>query len=106
MKKPFQSSPATARVEDWLSKFPFDYAWRQKYKIPFGSPQHRQMDFFDMKFDLSEGDYIEYLVSLKKYAEHYENQLLKKQVLIEDKEKQNEQDFDDLDLDEFNETES
>lgn len=32
--------------------FPFDYWWRKKYKIPFGSQAHREMNFIDM--------YIEY----------------------------------------------
>ena len=32
--------------------FPFDDWWRKKYKIPFGSQAHREMNFIDM--------YIEY----------------------------------------------
>ncbi len=32
--------------------FLFDYWWRKKYKIPFGSQAHREMNFIDM--------YIEY----------------------------------------------
>ena len=32
--------------------FPFDYWWRKKYNIPFGSQAHREMNFIDM--------YVEY----------------------------------------------
>lgn len=32
--------------------FPFDYYWRKKYHVPFGSAAHREMSFIDM--------YIEY----------------------------------------------
>ena len=32
--------------------FPFDYWWRKKYHVPFGSAAHREMSFIDM--------YIEY----------------------------------------------
>lgn len=32
--------------------FPFDYWWRKKYRVPFGSAAHREMSFVDM--------YIEY----------------------------------------------
>lgn len=32
--------------------FPFDYWWRKKYNVPFGSAAHREMSFIDM--------YIEY----------------------------------------------
>lgn len=32
--------------------FPFDYWWRKKYNVPFGSQAHREMNFIDM--------YVEY----------------------------------------------
>ena len=28
--------------------FPFDFWWRKKYHIPFGSAAHREMSFIDM----------------------------------------------------------
>lgn len=40
-------------------EFPFDYWWRKKYNIPFGSQAHREMNFIDM------------------YIEHQEELLLK-----------------------------
>lgn len=46
--------------------FPFDYWWRKKYKIPFGSQAHREMNFIDM--------YIEYREEflLNKAIEEYD----------------------------------
>lgn len=41
-------------IIDWNVKYPIDYAWRKKYNIPFGSPEHLTMDFISMKFDLEE----------------------------------------------------
>ena len=35
-------------------KFTFDYWWRKKYNIAFGSPQHREMNFIDMFIEYKE----------------------------------------------------
>lgn len=40
-------------IFDWHS-FPLDYWWRGKYKIPFGSQQHRAMSFIDMLIEYRE----------------------------------------------------
>lgn len=45
------------KVRETLSfwhQFPFEYWWRKKYNIPFGSPQHRQMNLFDMLLEYQE----------------------------------------------------
>lgn len=34
--------------------FPIDYWWRKKYKIPFGSKLHREMNFIDMLIEYQE----------------------------------------------------
>lgn len=34
--------------------FPFDYWWRKKYHIPFGSSAHREMSFIDMYIEWRE----------------------------------------------------
>lgn len=49
--------------------FPFDYWWRKKYKIPFGSQAHREMNFIDM--------YIEYREEflLNKAIEEYDKSI-------------------------------
>lgn len=35
-------------------RFPIDYWWREKYKVPFGSTQHREMNFIDMLIEYEE----------------------------------------------------
>lgn len=49
--------------------FPFDYWWRKKYKVPFGSVAHREMNFIDM--------YIEYREEflLKKAVDEFEQSI-------------------------------
>lgn len=34
--------------------FPFDFWWRNKYHIPFGSAAHREMSFIDMYIEWRE----------------------------------------------------
>lgn len=103
MRNPFDSPGLMRDIESWNGKFPFDLLWRMKYKIPFGSPEHRQMEFFDIKYDILEERYIQYISSVKKYGDENQKQLLKKQKLEEIDEEQNQKDFDDLDLDQFDE---
>lgn len=42
------------RFIDWWHEFPIDYWWRKKYNVPFGSKQHREMNFFDMLIEWRE----------------------------------------------------
>lgn len=48
--------------------FPFDYWWRKRYNIPFGSQSHREMNFIDM--------YIEYQedLLLKEVKDNYDEE--------------------------------
>lgn len=41
-------------VVDWLTRFPIDKWWREKYNVPFGSAQHRSMKYRDMVFEYVE----------------------------------------------------
>lgn len=41
-------------IVKWNNNFPLDYWWRKKYKIPFGSPDHKRMSFVDMYRDFLE----------------------------------------------------
>ena len=43
-----------AFIIDWNMRFPIDHWWRNKYKIPFGSRQHKEMDFISMFIDYEE----------------------------------------------------
>lgn len=49
---------------EWDELFYIDYWWRKKYKIPFGSSQHKEMSLIDMKIEYEEEKELEYL-SLK-----------------------------------------
>ena len=40
-------------IFDW-HVFPFDYWWRKKYNVPFGSKQHREMNFIDICIEYQE----------------------------------------------------
>ncbi len=99
---PFKDSEMILRIQQWNSKFTFDFLFRQKYKIPYGSVQHREMDFFDMKFDICEAKFMDYVVSVKKFGDEYEDQLLKiKEVDVEIADKLQQEEFDQLDLSDF-----
>jgi hypothetical protein len=43
-----------SKVYEWNSKYPIDFIWRRKYKVPFGSKKLKSMDFLSMLFDLLE----------------------------------------------------
>ncbi len=102
MKNPFQGSDLLVGIQRWNATFPFDFLFRQKYNIPFGSPTHRAMCFFDIKQDIEEEKYIMYAVSVKKFGDEYEQQLLKIKVTDKSEEmKQFEKEFDDINLDDF-----
>lgn len=52
-------------------EFPFDYWWRKRYNIPFGSSQHREMNFIDMYIEYQE----ELLLKEKIYEEDIEEDI-------------------------------
>lgn len=58
-------------------EFPFDYWWRKKYNIPFGSQSHREMNFIDM------------------YIEHQEELLLKE---VSDNYTEEQEEIEDIEL--------
>lgn len=61
----------------WNNEHPYDYEWRQKYKIPFGSEQHKGISFIDQVFDLREAELVEELRKEQKEAEERkENEML------------------------------
>lgn len=41
-------------VKDWNLKYPVDRWWREKYNVPFGSPQHLDFSFLDMRIAFEE----------------------------------------------------
>lgn len=43
-------------ITKWNVKYPFDRVWREKYKIPFLSEQHKQMSLEEIKLDIIEDE--------------------------------------------------
>lgn len=84
----------------WNELYPFDYFYRKKYNIPFGSPEHRATNFILMAVDLKEHDMIqEYIEEMKTKEAGLENinnglKMSKKEV---------DEEFDNLDISKFNE---
>lgn len=42
----------------WNDLYPIDFVWRKKYNIPFGSAEHRAVDFIDMLIDFEEAEMV------------------------------------------------
>lgn len=76
----------------WNNSYPLDYLWRKKYGVAFGSQEHRQMSFIDMMFDLEEEVMMNNL--FKKRNENFVEK--KPENYISDDE------FDNLDIEQFN----
>lgn len=58
--------PLTKRIDDFIfewSRFTVDLWWRKKYNVPFGSPQHRAMNFIDMAIDYQESFLVSRIIS-------------------------------------------
>lgn len=91
-------------IYNW-HEFPIDYWWRKRYNIPFGSQQHRSMNYIDM--------YIEYQEDLLlkerlQSIEDKQNEEINEQLGIKDDDGINlsqqeiDDDYENLDLSEFN----
>ena len=80
----------------WNNRFPLDYWWRKKYRIPFGSKQHREMSHIDM--------YKEYLEDkmMREKAEQMEAE--EKGMTMTSKEVDDA--FENLDLSKYNDKDS
>lgn len=100
-KNLLQKNELIEQIESWNIKFPFDHAWREKYKIPFGSQQHRSMSFFDIKFDIVEGRYFEEIKNKILHKVKPSEQLLKSKVVNLARKKDIDSDFDNLDLSQY-----
>lgn len=47
------------QLDLWHTKYPWDYLWRKKYNIAFGSKAHLEANFLFMKLDLLEDSKLE-----------------------------------------------
>lgn len=91
----------------WNNSFPLDRVYRQKYKIPFGSEEHRRINQIDVYYDWLEDklfqDYHQELLEDAERKEAYE----KDGILNKEAEKEIEEGledvFDSLDVTQLNE---
>lgn len=87
--------------------FPIDYWWRKKYKVPFGSKAHREMNFIDMLIE-----YQEDLMVIKSTEDTYEDEIENEELGLNDNSakrtvpltnKEIDEDYNSLDLEQFDE---
>ena len=80
-------------IIDWNNKYPFDYIWRKKYGVAFGSSEHRHMSFLDMIFDLEED---------KMMTNLYKQRESNKQLTQRNENEISDEEFDEINIDDFN----
>lgn len=86
-------------IFDW-HRFIIDYWWRQRYNVPFGSPQHRSMNFIDMAIEYEENKIIREYRN-KDEREDDENLGIVDTNEIKVSNEQIDEDYDNLDLSQF-----
>lgn len=87
----------------WNNEYPLDKAFREKYKIPFNSPQHREINQMDILYEFYEDSLIK--ESIENQEERNEKQkLFEKGVWLNENisSSLNEDRFDDIDISAFN----
>lgn len=81
-------------LNQWHNRFVLDFWWRKRYNVPFGSSQHREMNFIDMYIDWREEE------NIKRYR--YEEEAQKNDVsgfyVSQD---EIDEDYENLDLSQF-----
>lgn len=97
-------------IMEWNSRWPMDKYVRAKYNIPFGSPLHRSLNFIDMTIEYREDQVLK--AEADKQADFRESEELKGILLPEFFNQQNqvvklskkdiEDEFDKLDVSQFN----
>lgn len=83
--------------------FPFDYWWRKKYHIPFGSSAHREMSFIDMYIEWREDMIVNR--SLEQAEQQEEEELGMGSAptnVVKMSQQEIEDDYENLDLENFN----
>jgi hypothetical protein len=90
----------------WNKKFPIDHWWRKKYNVPFGSKAHREMSLIDMMIDFEEDSMYEELRKQLKEERESSNfddmPGLKSKSEIKLSEKEEIDEFNNIDLEQFN----
>ena len=96
-----------SKIKLKINNFPIDYWWRKKYKVPFGSKAHREMNFIDMLIE-----YQEDLMVIKSTEDTYEDEMENEELGLNDNSakrtvpltnKEIDEDYNSLDLEQFDE---
>ena len=90
-------------IIDWDNKHPYDYFWRKKHSIPFGSEKHLTMSFIDMKIELLEDViYHNFLIEVRENNKINKEKLLNpiKRIPIMTKEEEDAE-FENINLEDF-----
>ena len=80
----------------WHSDFILDYWWRKKHNVPFGSPEHRAMNFIDMLIEYQEDEEVR-RARKRAVMEEYEDS-----GGMKISQEEIDSDYDNLDLKQFN----
>lgn len=98
--------PLTEKIDNFIfnwSNFPIDLWWRKKYNVPFGSPDHRSMSFIDMAIEYQES--LLWNKTLRSPEENemesYIDDLLGEKETVKMSQKEIDEDFENLNLEEF-----
>jgi hypothetical protein len=93
-------------IVQWNNRYPWDLWWRNRYKVGFGTSQHKEISHVDMLMEYIEYRHIE---QLKKQREEDEENAENESIGITKGDNKNKMSkkavdkaFDDLNLDEFN----
>ena len=88
-------SEIVTHIEWWNMTFPIDRWWREKHKVAYNSPRHRDQDFISMKMEYEEDlMYVQLRNRSEKDSEYkpgYGNWLKKRKPI-----KMSEEEIDDL----------
>lgn len=66
-------------VLEWDNKFPLDRWYREKYRIPFMSEEHRRVSFLSIRLDWTEEQLIKRIKEREEYTSN-QNDYLKERV--------------------------
>lgn len=103
MDKPQETQNSVDRFLFNWHDFPFDYWWRKKYNIPFGSSAHREMSFIDMYIEWREDMIVNR--SLEQAEQQEEEELGMSPApsnVVKMSQQEIEDDYENLDLEKFN----
>ena len=91
----------------WNSRFPYDRWWREKHKVAFMSPRHKEANFIHMKFEYEEDRFFRKLLIERNREDEKEDEsfdgverLLKRR--INPSTPLTDQEFDDIDINNLN----